>query len=134
MNPRRAPQRIGVRHRSNQRSEFRRDARATETTPRLPPPEESKALPMPCDHRSGFHKDARLAPAGPDTREPDPQRTVGESQSNPLRPRALQYMKLMTEGQDLHMQCRSGAPREESSLEERDDDGRHQRSLSSTDR
>ena len=43
-------------------------------------------------------------------------------------------MKLMTERQDLRVQRRLGAPREENSLEERDHDGRHQRSLSGTGR
>ena len=43
-------------------------------------------------------------------------------------------MNLMTERQDLRVQGRPGAPREENSLEERNDDGRYQRSLSGTGR
>ena len=72
MNPRRAPERIGPGHRSDQRANLRRDPRGAQRTPRRPGPEEPKPLPMPGHHRRRFHEDARGAPTRPDPREPDP--------------------------------------------------------------
>jgi hypothetical protein len=76
VNPRRAPERIGPGHRSDQRANLRRDPRAAQRTPRLPGPEEPKPLPMPGHTVAGFTR--TLAMRQPDQmRESQcPDRTV----------------------------------------------------------
>ena len=69
MDPRRAPERVRVRHRTNQRSNLKRDTRSTRAVTALPRPEQPKAPAVPGDDCLGFDDDERPLPSTPHTRE-----------------------------------------------------------------
>jgi hypothetical protein len=123
MNPRRTRQRIGIRHPPNQRSEFRRHTRTSQTS-RFPGPEETKALSMPGDNRRGLHapascairtRCARARPIGRD-RHASTEGVAGVS----LGARVVDGA-----GEDFRLQGGSCLERCTGGTKKRDDEGRH---------
>ena len=75
------------------------------TNPAFPFPIQPKALPVPSDDGLGFHNAQRGAPIGPNSGEPDPDKSVARSQPQAtVLVHALQQKKLMTECQVLCVQ------------------------------
>ena len=73
VNPRCAPERVVAAHRTNQRSDIRRDSRSPQpSSANLPGPEEAEALAMPTDHRRRLDNDGTRLPIRPDRRQPGP--------------------------------------------------------------
>src|SRR6516225_1366021 len=67
---------------------------------------------MPCDDGLGFHDAEDGSPFRPNTGEPNPKKTIGQRQPQPLflLP-ALEDKKLMAQGKDLCLECNSRAER-----------------------
>ena len=65
MNPRRAPPRVRVRHRANQRPDVGRHGRSPHATPALPRPPQAEASSVPGDDGLGLDDDERRSPSGP---------------------------------------------------------------------
>ena len=81
VNPRRAPQGVGARHSSDQRSDLRRDGRTPWPVPAtLPGPEEREAGALPPDHRGGLDDGDGIRPAAPQAGQQDPEQPVGGPQ------------------------------------------------------
>jgi hypothetical protein len=75
VNPRRAPQGVGLGHPSDERSDLRGDNRTAGPVPAaLPGPEELEAGPLPPDHRRGLHDGDGIRPAAPQMGQQDPDR------------------------------------------------------------
>ena len=73
VNPRCAPEKVVEAHRTNQRSNIRRDSRSPQPSSlNLPGPEQAEALAMPTDHRGRFHNDGTRLPIRPDRCQPGP--------------------------------------------------------------
>jgi hypothetical protein len=85
VDPGRTPERIRVRHRTNQRPDVGRGARPTGAPSALPPPEQAKPAAVPCHDRRGLHEDERCPPAGPRAREPHPEPAVSRGQTHARR-------------------------------------------------
>jgi hypothetical protein len=67
---------------------------------------------MPCDHGLRFHDAEGRSPFRPNTGEPNPKKTIGQRQPQPLLllP-ALEDEELMAQGKDFCLECNSGAER-----------------------
>src|SRR5271157_2894195 len=78
----------------------------------LPPPVQTKPAAVPADHGLRPDEDECMAPSGPEPRQPHPEDSIGfsESNSSPCA-LALQYNKLMAEGDHLGVE-RGLAPQE----------------------
>src|SRR5947209_18500471 len=61
----------------------------------LPPPEETKALPVPRDDRLGFDHDQSGFPVRPHAPPPDPEDSIGGRQLQPFRSRTPQHGQLL---------------------------------------
>src|ERR1700694_5260658 len=86
MNARRAPERIGERHRADELGNLRADGRSTcSPASGLPGPESAKALPMPTNYCLGANDVERLAPPGPPFGEPYPEGAIEAPEPRPLR-------------------------------------------------
>ena len=107
VDPRRTPERIGLRHGPNQVPHVFRHGRPTRAWTALPRPEPPEAAAMPRDDGRRFHDDERPSPLRPDTREPDPQPTVRHRQWHPPRPCPLQHVQLMSQRQELELESRA---------------------------
>jgi hypothetical protein len=82
---RRAPERIGSAHLSNQIDSLWSDARAPGfPSPTLPTPEQAKALSMPVDHCVRLDQSNRLPPTTPNQGTPDPENAVDRVDSRSL--------------------------------------------------
>ena len=103
MNPRRAPTRVGLRHRPNQRADIGGQRRSPEAASTLPGPPQPKAPSVPGD--DGFRLDdpERCSPFGPEAREHDPKPTIRLCEPKPPRPGALQYLQLVSQRQDFEL-------------------------------
>ena len=67
---------------------------------------------MPCDDGLGFHDAEGRSSFRPNTGEPDPKKTIGKRQPQPLfLVPALEDKKLMARGKDLCLECNSRAER-----------------------
>ncbi len=107
VNPQCAPERVVPAHRTNQRSDIRRDRRSPRpSSPNLPGPEQAEALAMPTDHRGRLDNDGTRLPIRPDRRQLGPSESVRSRQFRPLH-RALQKTKLVTKGQNLKLKRRT---------------------------
>ena len=119
VNPRCAPERVVAAHRTNQRSDIRRDCWSPRPPPpNLPSPEQAEALAMPTDHRRRLHNDGARLPIRPDRRQPGPQESINGRQLRPLH-RALQNTELMTKGQNLKLKRRTTAKESQESRRQR---------------
>ena len=78
----------------------------------LPTPIEPKAFAVPRDHRFWFHDAKRRFPVRPNTREPNPEKTIkGRQLESPFLVPALENEKLMAQGEDFCLQSSSRAER-----------------------
>ena len=67
---------------------------------------------MPCDDGLGFHDAEGRSPFRPNTGEPNPKKTIGQRQPQPLfLVPALEDEKLMAQGKDFCLECHSRAER-----------------------
>jgi len=72
------------------------------------PPVVPESLPPPCDHRLGLDEDECVPPAGPDSGEPGPEDPV--SWQDAWSPgSSFVDGELMPQGEDLHLQGKTGA-------------------------
>ena len=86
MDARRAPERIGERHRADEFGNLRADGRSTRSPASgLPGPESAKALPMPTNYCLGANDVERLAPPGSPLGEPYPEGAIEAPEPRPLR-------------------------------------------------
>jgi len=110
---RRAPQRVCVRHRADQRADVARHGRPTSTATALPGPEQPEASAMPGDHSLRFDEDERRSPSGPRAGQPDPEPTVRRREPHAARPRSLQHLQLVLQRQYLELSaaCERTDPR-----------------------
>src|SRR5882762_7034906 len=98
MNARCTPTWVSGTHCLDQVLDFRRHRRSTMTNPALPFPIQPKALAVPSDDGLGFHNAQGRAPIGPNSGEPNPEKSIARSQSQAtVLAQALQQEKLMTE-------------------------------------
>ena len=119
VNPRCAPEKVVEAHRTNQRSNIRRDSRSPRpSSPNLPGPEQAEALAMPTDHRHRRHYDGTRLLIRPSRRQPSPQESISGRQLRPLH-RALQHTELVTEGQNLKLKRRTMAKESQESRRQR---------------
>ena len=92
----------------------------------LPAPVEPKSTSVPCDHRFGFDDHEGGPPATPEPREPDPEDAVCEAELYFVGTLGtLKDQELMTEGQDLRVECSSAANGLPNRIEQREDDREH---------
>ena len=119
VNRRCAPERVVAAHRTNQRSDIRRDSRSPQpSSVNLPGPDQAKARAVPTDHRGRLHNDRSRLPILPDRRQPGPQESISGRQFRPLH-RALKNTKLVTKGQNLKLKRRSLAKESQESRRQR---------------
>ena len=119
VNPRCTPKRVVAAHRTNQRSDIRRDRRSPQpSSANLPGPEQAEALAMPTDHRHRRHYDGTRLLIRPSRRQPSPQESISGRQLRPLH-RALQHTELVTEGQNLKLKRRTMAKESQESRRQR---------------
>ena len=111
MDPRRAPARVRLRHRANQRAEVGGHRRSPNPAAALPGPPESEALAVPGDDGLRFHDHERRPPSGPDARQQDPEPAVRLREPDSRRSGAVQHVQLVPQGQDLEVERRANAPR-----------------------
>ena len=126
MNPGRAPERVGVRHLSDEGSDLRGDGRAAwPVPPALAGPEELEACPMPPDDRLGVDDGDDLRPAVPEVGEENPKDPVGGAQA--WTPHgALEDGQLVAQCEVLEHQGAAGPdPAEEAGEDEGDHGGHH---------
>ena len=124
INPRCTPKRVVAAHRTNQRSDVRRDRRSPQpSSANLPGPEQAEALAMPTDHPRRLHNDGARLPIRPSRRQPGPQESISSRQFRPLH-RALKNTKLVTKGQNLKLKRRSLAKKRHESRRQRNQGGR----------
>src|SRR2546422_7061954 len=76
MNPRRAPTRVCVGHRTNEQTDVGGHGRSADAAPALPAPPQPEALSVPGDDGLRLDDDERRSPSDPDTGEPHPEPTV----------------------------------------------------------
>src|SRR5882762_7218181 len=109
MDARRAPERIGERHRADELGNLRAEGRSTRSPASgLPGPESAKALPMPTNYCLGANDVERLAPPGPPLGEPYPEGAIEAPEPRPLRVVAEQG-GLLAERQVLQREIRYGS-------------------------
>jgi hypothetical protein len=73
----------------------------------LPGPPEPETLLVPGDDGLRLDEDQRRSPSGPDTRQHDPEPPVCLREPDSVRSGALQYVKLVPQGQDFKMKRRA---------------------------
>jgi hypothetical protein len=110
MNPRRAPARIRLRHRANQRTDVGRYRRSPYTASAFPGPPQAEAASVAGDDGFRLDDDERRSPSAQHTREYDPEPTVRLREPQPPRPGALQHLPLVPQGQHLELE-RGARPR-----------------------
>ncbi len=104
-----APKRVVAAHLANQFAYFLRHRWAAAlAAANLPSPKQSKSLPVPRDDGCRFDDAKSRTPFGPGSTKPSPQEPV-EAIELRLLHRALQYAKLVAEGDDLQLQRRPGS-------------------------
>ena len=102
-----APTRILAAHPPNQFTDFLRHRWAAGLAAAdFPSPEQSKSLAVSRDDGIRFDDAQSRAPFGPGSTKPGPQAPVESIQLRLLH-RTLQHAKLVAEGDDLKLQCRS---------------------------
>jgi len=96
----------------------------TRTT--LPTPIQPKALAMPRNHGFWFNDAKRRFPVRPNTREPNPEKTItGRQPESPLLVPAPENEKLVAQGENLCLQSNSRTERITKSREQENQDLEH---------
>ena len=125
MNPRRAPQGVGLSHAADERADLRSDRRAAgPVPPALPGPDEPEAGALPADDGLGLDDGDDLCPAVPEAGEQDPEHSVGRAQAWAWRG-ALEHAQLMAQGEVLEHQGAMRSDPAEEAGEDEDEHGRH---------
>ena len=93
--------------------------RSTQSAPTLPASRTPEAAAVPRDDGLRLDDDQRRSPLVPHTRQPDPQPAVRPSEPQPPRPRSLQHLQLMTQGQHLQLECGAGTSPSQGSRQRR---------------
>jgi hypothetical protein len=92
-------------------TDVRRHTRPPRSASALPSPNQPEAAAVPADDGVRFHEHEPTAPFRPDTREPDPEDTVGCGETSGRSAGAFKDQKLMSERENLAMQRpRASAP------------------------
>src|SRR6516164_6331110 len=101
VDPRRAPKRILAAHLANQFPYFMGDRRSSRlAAAHLPGPDQPKPFAVPGNHRLRFHHDQGRPPAGPEPRQPGPEKSIRSGQLGSLH-RAPQNVELMAKSEHL---------------------------------
>ena len=95
MDPGRAPPRVRVRHRPNQRSDGDGHRRSSEAASTLPRPPQSETAPVPREDGLRLNDDERRSPSGPEARKQDPEPAVDRREPDSTRSGALQHLQLV---------------------------------------
>src|SRR4051812_129776 len=96
MNPRSTPAWVVPTHGPNQLPHLWRHSGPTGLpTVYPPPPEQTKALPVPSDDRLGFDNDQSGFPVRPQVPQPDPEDSIGGRQLEPFWRRTPQHGELL---------------------------------------
>ena len=128
VNPRRAPQGVGLGHPPDERSDLRGDGRAARSIPAaLPGPEELEAGPLPSDHGRGLDDGDGIRPAGPQAGQQDPEQAVGGSQPW-TRHGALEDDQLVPQRKVLEHEGALGPDTTEEACKDEGDHAGHHRS------
>ena len=107
MEARSAPERVGLGHLPNEGDRVWSEAFASRLArPAFPFPEQTKALPMPADHRFRSNQPQRLTPPAPSQGKPDPHHTIERVPARSLGP-AAQDQELVPQGHILEQQMAS---------------------------
>jgi hypothetical protein len=105
----RTPQRVGVRHGTNQLTDVPRDARPTQPASAFPRPEEPKTTAVPSQHCLGLDDHNDTPPSIQEFRQPDPRHSVGMRERQALWSRSTHNMELMVQRQNLKLEGRPSA-------------------------
>ena len=103
MDSRRAPTQVGASHFANEATQRSVLSWASERRTRFPPPEDTKAVPMPADDSLGFDDEEGTAPVGPDLREPGPEGSIDCGDWRVRRP-LFEEGELLAEGKIFECQ------------------------------
>jgi hypothetical protein len=127
MDPRRAPARVRLRHRTNHRKDVGGHRRSPDPTSTLPGPPEPETVAVPGDDGLGFHDHERRSPSGPDARQQDPEPAVRLREPDSRRSGALQHVQLVPQGQDFKVERRARTRQGSEGQQERVQHGDHGR-------
>src|SRR5882724_8155984 len=123
MNARRAPEGIGEGHGADELGDLRIDVRTTgSTSPRLPVPERTEALPVPANHGLRLNDMERFAPPCPPLGEPHPEDAVEETDPRSLGAAAEQG-ELLSQRQVLKNEVGAGLQRSAQSAQQSEYEG-----------
>src|SRR6266850_2594231 len=123
MNARRAPEGIGEGHGADELGDLRIDGRPTgSTSPRLPVPERTEALPVPANHGLRLNDMERFAPPCPPLGEPHPEDAVEETDPRSLGAAAEQG-DLLSQRQVLKNEVGAGLQRSAQSAQQSEYEG-----------
>jgi hypothetical protein len=99
----------------------------------LPTPIQPKALAVPRDHGFWFNDAERRFPVRPNTREPNPEKTInGRRLESPLLIPAPENEKLVAQGENFRLQSNSRTERITKSREQENQDREHHSELIAT--
>ena len=82
---------------------------------------------QPGDDGLWLDDDQRRAPLAPHTRQPDPEPAVRSGEPQPSRPRSLQHLQLVAQGQHLQLQDDARAHTTSEGQQKRDEDSHDRR-------
>src|SRR6267143_5611920 len=123
MNALRAPEGIGEGHGADELGDLRIDGRPTgSTSPRLPVPERTEALPVPANHGLRLNDMERFAPPCPPLGEPHPEDAVEETDPRSLGAAAEQG-ELLSQRQVLKNEVGAGLQRSAQSAQQSEYEG-----------
>jgi hypothetical protein len=108
MDLRRTPVRILSCHAADQSTNLIADSRPAATRPRSPAPVQTKARPMPPDHRLRFHNDQNIRPSRPYVPQTGPKEAV-EAVQQGARPLSFQHGDLLLESENFERYLHASA-------------------------
>jgi hypothetical protein len=129
VDPRRTPEWVGFRHRSNQRAYVGRHRRSPDTSATFPRPEQAEALTMPGDDGFRLDDDQCGSPSGPPPRQPHPQPPFRRHEPQPSRSRPIEHLQLVPQGEHLKRQCGARLKGTSDRAEQRDQDDNSRRAV-----
>ena len=104
MHPRGSPGWIGNAHLPNESSDLSFSIGSSRVTA-LPAPIKAKALTMPSNDGIGLDDQQSGTPVRPQPRQPNPEDAIWKPQSSPGMGRPSEDVELMTESEDLSLEC-----------------------------
>src|ERR1019366_2912219 len=113
-------------HLTNQIDDLSRHGRPALRMTTLPAPVQPESSPMPGNHCFGLDDHKGRSPTVPELREPSPEYSICDAELYFVGTlRTLKDQKLMTEGQDLRVECSSAPEALPNRMKERKDDLEH---------